>query len=55
MKPKISMKEKSIMEMVFIIEKGEDKDDGDSLASTITPSPIPVMKQLMTDRLTAHG
>ena len=55
MKPKISMKEKSIMEMAFTIEKGEDKDDGDSLASTIAPSPIPVMKKLTTDRLTAHG
>jgi hypothetical protein len=55
MKPKISMKEKSIIEMAFTIEKGEDNDDDDSVASTIAPSPMPVMKQLMTDRLTAHG
>jgi hypothetical protein len=40
--------------MAFTTEKGEDNDDDDSVASTIAPSPMPVMKQLMTDRLTAH-
>lgn len=55
MKPKISMKEKSIIEMAFTIERGEDNDDDDSVALTIVPSAMPVMKQLMTDRLTANG
>jgi hypothetical protein len=36
------------MEITFSIEKGEDKDDDDSVALTIAPSPMPVMKQLMT-------